>query len=561
MASDQDYQEVDLGEHGIARFPAKMPREQVQANLRKHFGKQDQIQFNPGFLEKLSPNIAAGTMQLGQSILNLPSNMARMGAKAGYVSPETAKSIPRQDYNFSEMLKLPGSTADKVMQELTSFAPSMALPAANLGRAGQVIEAIPKVGKFASNALGRIIPQAEFGLLTNENPGKGAMEQGGFQAGMELLPPVLKGAAKIGGKVLEPFQPQKYAAKFLESLGGGQTLEENAKIIARNVKHAYEKAEQKGSELYGSIFGNNGLGNRGIYREVNPSGVHQTAYLDRKPININASGKLKETVDAFNKNPTFQNAHALQSELGTEINTANPISMADKQEIGRYRSARQQIKNDIDKFLEEQHPIIGDQYKGATQFWHENVAPYTQNSKIKALAKGKTVNPDDILSTFSSPEPHTAKVVNDLGEEAKNRILFAHLGKQKTNLNSDRLLAEINKLDEKGLASYLHPGLEHQIAKLNQKTNWRDRAQNVAGAVLGYKAAQMMGLPPGLEGLLAAGTAYGSPRASKTFQAFLPSDMMQEAIGKHIGNMYQPTGRAAKAIYKSQGSDDNGTQP
>ncbi len=150
--------------------------------------EQSNIEFNPSFAEKLAPNVLAGLAQMGHSIINAPSNIAQFAASHGAINPQTANKIPRQqDYDFSSMLGLPGTTSDKIIQSLAKNAPAMLMPGADLGAIGKGIESIPLAGKSISTALSNIIPQAGWGAYTSENPYEGMKEFGLGQAAMEAL--------------------------------------------------------------------------------------------------------------------------------------------------------------------------------------------------------------------------------------------------------------------------------------------------------------------------------------------------------------------------------------
>ncbi len=532
------------------------------AELNQQAGIKDSG-FNPSFKEKIAPNILAGLAQLGHSVINAPHNLVNM------ISPEMASHIPTQpNYNYSEMLKIPGTTADKFMQGIAANAPAAVMPAMRLGSLGAGMESIPGIGKFLAAATGRAIPQAGFGAATNENPLQGAKEMGGLSLATEPLPLALKGI----GKMVAPLQPAKYAKEFMEKLSGGHSLEDNAKILAQYIKTGYEKAKDEGSKLYGPIFSHNNLGSDSIYRPLKEVPPKRYKYTDKpirkwegSPISLNATGDLKELINKFNRKPSLENAHTLQSQLGSEMSAIRPTSIADKQELKRYGKVRDQIKGQINTFLERKDPELAAKYKAASDYHRENIAPYTENNKIKEIAKGKIKNPDNLLDIFKNPEPRTSKVIEDLGHDAKHRILYAHLGKENTKLSPDRLMSEISKLDEKGLSSYLTPDLIKHFETLNSRLNYRNRAQNIAGGLLGYKASQMMGMPPGMEALTAIGSGFASPAAAKTLQGLMPNEKIQQVISDLLSKSYYPAGREGLGYglgygVNSQGRDQHGSR-
>jgi hypothetical protein len=130
-----------------------------------------QDNFNPSFASKLAPNILSGLAQMGHGVLNTPSNIANYAASKGLIKPETAAKVPRQqDYDFSSMLKLPNTTADKIVQGIAQYSPALLSPGANLGRIGAGIEKLPYAGKTLANILSNAIPVSAFGATQSDQP-------------------------------------------------------------------------------------------------------------------------------------------------------------------------------------------------------------------------------------------------------------------------------------------------------------------------------------------------------------------------------------------------------
>ena len=125
--------------------------------------------------ERLGKNIAVGVTEGGRNIANIPHNLARLMGSGKYVP-----NLAPEDYDYAKAygLEEPANLSDKLIRGFAQYAPSLALPGANIGRAGEAIGAIPKIGSFLQGAAEQAIPQAAFGATQNKNPLAGAAEGG-----------------------------------------------------------------------------------------------------------------------------------------------------------------------------------------------------------------------------------------------------------------------------------------------------------------------------------------------------------------------------------------------
>lgn len=302
---------------------------------------QDKMQskFDPGFMEKLAPNILAGLGELGHSLINSPSNIARYAASKGLINPETANSIPRQqDYNYSEMLKIPGTTADQVVQSLAKNSPAFFMPGAGTSSA-------------LLNAASRIAPQAAFGALTNENPLKGAAEFGLGQAALEGLAPI--------GVLAEKINPIKYAGQVAEKIRG----------FAKKGKEEANKYYNPVNEKYNDFT-------------ITPTPEKYLGFNKEDLQYFKAPSK--KAYNDFIADPTFKNLHDLQSEMG-----AQP----------ELKGWREGVKNKISSFL-SQDPEMLQSYKTGSDIMKEKYYPYVDNDVLSDITKYnkpiKTFNADKL---------------------------------------------------------------------------------------------------------------------------------------------------------------------
>jgi hypothetical protein len=350
-------------------------------------------------------------------------------------------------------------------------------------------EGIPYLGK-AAEALGgeqglsgiarRALGSAGYGAVQNpEERGTSALESGGLSALLDTL----GGAGKIGKKIPEAISylnPEKYSKgienliksakenkdRLMEILGGGKSLEQNKKGLAKDIKNAYEMRKKEASEIYNPIFEE--LGESRVpyneYKGISDSAIKE---YDRD---------LNKMHNKFILNPTVENAHKLQSQLGSatrdlqNLDSSGKLTLSDRNAMQLYRDAQSSLRDDIDKFLSSKSPDIADRYKFATQNYAENVVPYTSSTNLSKISKGNITNPSTnaLVNLFKNPQEGTnntiSKIVNDLGPDARKRILFSELGKYSQSETPESLLANISRLDEKGLGEYA----THHVKKTHE---------------------------------------------------------------------------------------------
>lgn len=405
-------------------------------------------------------------------------------------------------------------------------------------------EAIPAIGKFAkalggegklSGAARRTLGGGAYGLATNpDERGTGAAEGAGLSLATEALPLPFKAAAQA----TKLFKPQEYAEGIMQSLSGGKSLEDNSKDLADAIKNAYTSRIKEGTELYSPVFSK--LGENNIYEEVSPfSSSYQN--LDKNIVkNFKYDSDLKDLHQKFIENPTLQNAHNLQSQLGSSIRDSSKgnLSIADKNIVKGYQKAQSSLKDDISSFLKNSDPEMAEQYETATQNWRENVIPYVENKKISGIAKGDITNPRAITNIFKNPEEDINKVVEDLGDDAKRKILYSEVGKV-SDITPERLQKAFADLDKKGLGSYLTPELEKSQEELTKRMRNRDLAQRIGGALGGSAVAPGAGEAAG-----AIIGAMAAPAASKTVGSLSP---LARAISEIAKMSYRPASKAVIA--------------
>lgn len=511
---------VNLPNGKVGNFPDSMSWDEIQTVLQKQFPPTNthinqNIKNDNNLISQLANNPITNTiLGTGDALRNLLS--------LGYL-----KNSPSTNFGYTT-----GS------QSSQGLAYNIGDVLGNVGGfigGGEVLEALPIASKIASTlgstgiggVLKRSLGSGMYGAAVNpEDRTKSALEGA-------ALSPVLDAIPAAGKKIINAFQPAKHARKLLDYIGGGTSLEENAKILAQQLKKYYEIAKNKASELYDPILKHSGLGDRPIYRTLNPSGIH--AYMDKPEIDIlNPKGDLKNLYEKFNKNPTLKNAHDLQSMLGKEAKDIISNNSEERALKNNYFSAQKKIRNHIYNFLESNKKGLGDDYFNSIDNYAENVGPYLDNNKIKEIVKSKKTNPQNIENIFKSPEPGIEKVTADLGDEGKNRILYAALKTPKgKKLTGEALLTNILNLDKKGLSSYITPETASLIKQLESKVRNKNILQRGAGLLLGSQIGKTAGLP-GAEVVGGALGALESPKIMNSIYPYLPGNELNNALSKYL---------------------------
>lgn len=328
------------------------------------------------------------------------------------------------------------------------------------------------------------------------------------------------GEAAIAGKelapkIIESVQPNKHVEEILKTLGKGQSLEENAKSVASDIKTKADELKAIGKENYDRVFTSNNIGSRRISL---PSTEKQNKILPQNIVNTFDS-KLEGIYNSFVETPTVKNAHDLQSQLGTSIrklqkmDDRGQLSIADRKIMSKYKDAQKKTKDLLGNTLgeaEAEHNVpYSDLYNKANSYWLNEVIPYQETPAIAQLSKGKIKNPRNLHTIFKNPEENIQKITEDLGNDFKNKILYAELAKNKGNLNSEKFLKNIEELDKKGLSDYLSPEISNQIEALQKKVRNRNIARSAGGIIGGAALGSLAPIPyakelGGLGGYLAA---------------------------------------------------------
>lgn len=299
--------------------------------------------------------------------------------------------------------------------------------------------------KINANVVGNMDPYQAFGT---EN--KGVFSPGGLvQTAGEFalpVPPVAKGVqkgAEIAKTGIDLINPEKYANKLAESLkGGAENAQDAGKKIAADIRQRYLDRNSEPQSYYDFI--NNQVGDGHIFEKPNPL---ITTEMDKgKNILDRAEGfNLGDLYDNYKANPSFKNAHALQSDLGLylgDLKAQVKNGTATRAEMNKVANLRNDLLDGMKAYLKRQGEKDGFDYAGkyqtATDLFRENVAPYLSNPKLRQIVRGGKTTVPNIENIFSNPHDIEAtegtkigpinKILQDLSPETKNQILYKKVG-------------------------------------------------------------------------------------------------------------------------------------
>jgi hypothetical protein len=462
-----------------------------------------------------------------------------------------------------------------------------------IGKAMQAMSDVPGatgLQSFAPQMMRQGIGVGIYGGLTAnqnrlQNAGKGAV----ISAALNTLP---YGVGEIA-HALQYFMPQKFATNIINTLGNGQTLSDATKSVLADVKNGYDTQVENAKNAYTPIF--DSVPNSSIYAPVNqnlsgrlagtsnfsgmpPAANEAEGIVTPTPLksaNENAANPaplsnklggglypslpqsvidnytsgLKDLHNTFINNPTFQNAHKLQSELGSvsaqlKSGVAAPtISTIDAS--NSLMNARSALKSDINDFLVRQNPDIAAQYQNASQNFQQNVVPYRANPKIYSIATGDTTNvtPASLSGIFKAPDENVTKVLSDMPSRTMDNILYTKLGQTVPNKSAQGLLNSYQNLQQQGLSDYVSPQLSAQIGDLENKIKARNAIQmGTAGLAAATLGGSHLGSAAG------AVLGFGAGAVASPFMNYigrrLPTDKISAAIGNVLRGTY-PTAQSA----------------
>ncbi len=513
------------------KFYSDIPKHEFYEKLGLKASRQEAPQDNRGWLEKEGQwlkenvndpihrnigepgvNLAAG---FGQGIANMFPGAYNLGAKA-------ANLIPGVNVEEKQAFDVVPHGLPKELGELASFfGAGGALGAAGKTpaalQAGRSIAAGAKEATAGIPGMERILEAlgsktgknvvgggALGALMVPENQGAGAA----LGAVGGVAPSLLKGAKSGFESLSSKFTPNKNSTKFLEDLGQGATNKRESSIsLGNDIRNAYQPKVEKYQEMVSEPL--NALGNERIYEKANPL-LSTKIDKSKKLLDQVEDLKISDVASQFKQDPSFSNAHKLQSELGVLIGELKGNLNKGVKELGdikKIQSIRNGLKDDMESFLSARSPEMANNYREASNLYRDEIVPYLANNKLRNLLRGGQEhveglhqifkNPHDIIKNVNGKQVRNPssikKVMQDLPEESYKKILFNQLGGMTRKGDHKGLNRALTSAEQNGYDLYFTPEIKEALKKLDKSGKYFRNAKIGTGAV----------------GLTAAGTGIG----------------------------------------------------
>lgn len=480
-----DLSDEELANSFHKKFYSDMPQEQFYKKIGYEKTSPVKDFINKRVKQYLEPDIgtsvAAGA---AQGIANILPGVANLGIHA-------ANGLGANIQPFNAFHFAPDNMAAKV-GEIGSMAIPFVGAEKLLGMAGNAIGKIPEAYsgfKAVANAMRAPALGAATGAIQDpENQALGAII-GGTTAGVgglanKYVPKIYRAlSGKEINNFIDKFSPEKHAQELMDKLGvGSENYDKNSKSLASDIFNKYKERQEESG-----IYLNHALDRAGEEKILSkPDPIISTAKDELKDITDKARDlKIGDLFEAFDKNPTFRNAHNLQSEMGNlqgQLEKNNNKSIADRAEIAAIKKTRDELKGHIDNFLKNRdlnsNENLSPTYKKGIDLYRENVSPYLSDKKLRSIVRGGKTSVKNLHSVFENPSDIRLdsgeikvgpinKLLQDLPSESKNKILFSAMGGRKADANA--LMNSLNSLSQKGFSEQFNPEIKEGMNALNKK--------------------------------------------------------------------------------------------
>ena len=304
------------------------------------------------------------------------------------------------------------------------------------------------------------------------------------------------GESLMPGKTIfnlaKKLSPSLKREEILKYLSDGKTISENKEEIANLIKNSGTVKSLVSKKLYGEAL--DPAKELRVFEDTLSKGKQ---YIS-SPINQRYLGsEVEGWIQKFNKNPTVENAHWLQSEAASRgYQLRNQRSLMKKDEGKKLIDFSKQIRTNLEKTLEKKDPSLLEKYKNATEYFRKNVDPYKNHPVLsKLFNEDKDVNLNSLVNLFSNKKlsRRIEAVKEHGGEELGKKLIYNKVG---TASASGRKLFSPTKtgafsgslkksFEEQGLAPYKTAELE----KLQKELEKNLMLRNLGTGALGIGAS------------------------------------------------------------------------
>lgn len=306
-------------------------------------------------------------------------------------------------------------------------------------------------------------------------------------------------AARLGTNGLEALQRklgnavEEKSNNFIDNLLYGKNLSEVTEPVAQEIRNKYAAIQEGFGTEYDALKQN--AASRGYSGVISKQYPGISVATDEKAINApnfkndlskldlsKYSSNIKESIDKFNNNPSFSEAHDLQSLLGKEGNALKINKDGALRNLGnQLLNTRKSLVNDIHStFQANGDDDLSQLYKDIGQRYKNQSVPYVVNPTLRNIVLKKDIqeiNPATIGNLLKKNDAATKLVRNDLSSQSKDLLLANEMkGAIKEIPNPDGTVSRIvdpktlidlySKGDNKGISYLRNPNYNQQVASL-----------------------------------------------------------------------------------------------
>lgn len=382
-----------------------------------------------------------------------------------------------------------------------------------------------------------------------------------------VVPPLIKGVKGMipqTGKVINELKnyasntgknsaqdAKEIASNISQDLAGGKTNLENAKEFGDKLTKNYLEHHKIGVDNFNKTF--DGNGDRLMYatgHDETPaqqllktkdfaikSGSEADAMRDlgkylstktqlelSKDADLTVSGipsdiknarmpiQLQDTFDTFIKNPTFNKAHELQSQLGYQVRNLKKtdvkglLDYKGKQQLYRLETTRDKLINSFKDRLNNIDPSgkLSQNFTDSSKYWVENIIPYQKNEVLSQIVKSKNgANPAKISASIESilKSNDVETVAKHMGDDFGRHVIADKLTSIK-NIDPKKINNLLSNLPQEQLDIYAPKGLDKSSDALRNALANRELMKSVRQQTssLSKNPAQVFDAIKGIEG-------------------------------------------------------------
>lgn len=280
--------------------------------------------------------------------------------------------------------------------------------------------------------------------------------------------------------------------------------------LAKEVKSYYNHGDiDKLVEKAEGIYNHEGLNEKEIEKltDLLPTGkLEKSSYMKLKDSTSGYNDRLNEAHAKFAENHSVRNADTLIKRLNEKMRPlikqekARTLDSGGRQELDHLRRNHKAVLGDMEDYVATLPKEQQGQYKDFRKMWSENVEPYRSSTAMANLSNQKLrkMTPTKVNSEFAfsnSPEIH--KILSDIGEEGKNKILYNHLLKVKPKDAEGMANALLDAKHKKGMEALVTPEMEKWATKMLHQVHINRALHGVGFAALGEQMFGHAGLAAG----------------------------------------------------------------